>query len=319
MDRSEPFLYTGQPRGAIPRSITHVRVDPSVLEIDAYAFKNCRQLIRVVLCEGLERIYNNAFENCTSLQQIIIPTNVAEIGSRAFQNCSQLMNVDLNEWLEFIDDRAFCRCTSLEQIIIPPNVENLGVSVFSGCRQLMSIQLSEGLEKIPENSFQGCSALRSIRIPSTVIFIAEDAFKNSSGLLEIEFCEVLEQFVHEVPLTWWNHGNSAVSLRTYSFLAKKNILARLDRIKKRSWKIHIHDMLQRIPEELITRPDDYMDSIDSQLSKYEQAKEVAFILELHLWKELMEGKSRSNLMKLQWRYNSLSMVPIIIPNVLLFL
>ena len=119
-------------------------------------------------------------------------------------------------------------------------------------------------------------------------------------------------------LPWWNHGNSEESLRTYSFLAQHNIPARVDRIKKRSWKIHIHDRLQRIPEGLIVEPD-YLDSIKSRLSKYEEAQNVAPFLELALWKSHMEGRAYSNLMKLQCCYNSLSMVPIIIPNVLSFL
>jgi hypothetical protein len=394
----ETFLYTGQNKEDIPRSITHVRVDPSVIEIGMYAFQNCRQLLSVELCEGLEHIWSFAFESCTSLEQIIMTPNVKDIGSGAFQNCRQLMilelceglerihdsafknctslqriiipasvyaindqafhncrqlmNVDLNEWLESIEERAFCRCTSLEQIIIPPNVEYLedrafcrctsleqiiipsnveylGLSVFRNCRQLMSVQLCEGLEKIHENAFQGCTSLRSIRIPSTVIFIHKDAFKDCSGLVEIVFCEVLEEFVHEVSLPWWNHGNSEESLRTYSFLSASDIPARLGRIKKRSWKTDIHDMLQRIPEGL--NDDDnnrdyarngrsfYLDSIKSRLSKYEEAQKVAPFLELALWKSHMEGQANSHLMKLQCRYNSLSMGPIIIPNVLSFL
>jgi hypothetical protein len=95
---------------------------------------------------------------------------------------------------------------------------------------------------------------------------------------------------------------------------------RFYRIKKRSWKIHIHGMLQRIPVGLMEHGD-YMDSIDSQLSKYETAKEYALILELALWNFHMEGgpSISKNLRKLQCRNNSFSTGLIIIPNVLSFL
>ncbi len=148
-------------------------------------------------------------------------------------------------------------------------------------------------------------------------------------LLAIELCEEIEQFVHEASLHWWNHGVSEESLRTYSFLARRNIPSRLDTIHFQTWKENIHNMLQRIPEELeyddINRiwDDRYFDSIEHRLSDYEQAQEVAPILELALWKSKMEeqliSKGLDAEMKLQFYLYSLSMVCIIIRKALSFL
>ena len=118
-------------------------------------------------------------------------------------------------------------------------------------------------------------------------------------------------------------------MKTYSFLARRNIPSRLDTIHFQTWKENIHNMLQRIPEELeyddINRiwDDRYFDSIEHRLSDYEQAQEVAPILELALWKSKMEEQLNSKgldaEMKLQCRLYSLSMVCIIIRNALAFL
>lgn len=57
---SEPFIYTGQWRYDIPRTVTHVILDPSVKKISIDAFRKCTQLMHVELCDGLERIGDGA-------------------------------------------------------------------------------------------------------------------------------------------------------------------------------------------------------------------------------------------------------------------
>ena len=81
-------------------------------------------------------------------------------------------------------------------------------------------------------------------------------------------------------------------------------------------------MFQRIPEEPCK--ESYFALIESWLAIYEQLRtDVAPILELALWKAKMEEQSIRNLldaqMKLQCRFDSLSMVSITIPNTLSFL
>jgi hypothetical protein len=69
---------------------------------------------------------------------------------------------------------------------------------------------------------------------------------------------------------------------------------------------------------------EYFDWMEYRVSNYEYLQDnVAPLLELALWKAKMEEQSNSNLldeqMKLRCRFDSLSMVSIIIPNTLSFL
>ena len=63
--------------------------------------------------------------------------------------------------------------------------------------------------------------------------------------------------------------------------------------------------------------------VESQLSMYKHLQNAASILELALWKSKMEEQVNGNLLddqiKWQCRFDSMSMVPIIIPNALSFL
>lgn len=91
------FLYMGQDRSEIPRDITHARVDPSVNVIGEKSFDNCKQLVEVEFCEGLEEIGFRAFSYCTSLTKFKVPSTVKKIGAEAFCNCEQLVEVELCE------------------------------------------------------------------------------------------------------------------------------------------------------------------------------------------------------------------------------
>ncbi len=343
----EPFLYTGQSSRNVPRDVTHVKVDPTVKVIGKDAFGCCYQLRNVELCEGLEQIDAWSFGFCTSLTSISIPSTVKVIGDEAFDCCNQLRNVKLCEGLEILDDHAFGNCIELERINIPSTVKRIGSS-FEGCYQLRSVELCEGLERIDSDAFYGCKSLQRISIPSTVKYICMDAFKDCDSLVAIEFCDEIEKFVNELSLPWWNNGVSEAAWITYSFLAQRNIPARLDKLTATVWKKNIYNMLQLIPEILKDDENEYNEDeegddeeedyeqeeeengvtyyfayIESQLSNYEHLQEVAPFLELALWKAKITEQANGNIIqddtKILCRVNSFSMFAIIFPNVLSFL
>ena len=343
MDSDGSFIYMGQSSRSIPRPVARVRVDPAVKVIGKEAFAGCEQLINVELCEGLERIDEQAFIGCKSLTSITIPSTVKVIGQHAFRDCFELRNVKLNEGLEEIGHGAFTHCTSLTSIRIPSTVKEIGSHAFRGCTQLRNVELNEGLEIISCATFQRCTSLRRIKIPATVTFIQKYAFHECSALLEFEFCKEMEQLLNEASLSLWNHDSSKASLRTYSFLAQHNIPSRLGTIKVRVWRDIIHNMLRQIPERFHYKPDYeeridnffeevqnvyfelYFHSIVSRLANYEHLQDIAPFLELALWKANITEYSDGDIsnveddVKLMCRINSLSMFPIIFPNVFSFL
>lgn len=328
-------------------SLEQILIPSTVKVIGAYAFYNCSRLRCVVLCGGQQRIDDRAFEKCTSLEGIRIPSTVKNISQDSFWGCTKLMNMELCDGLEHIGSRAFSDCTSLEHIQIPSTVQVIDRRAFQGCTKLRIVELFNGIERIKCEAFKDSTSLERVRIPSTVNFIHERAFKGCTSLVAIEFCEQIQQFVHEISLSWWNRGVSTASLRTYSFFAQCDFLARLDALKVLTWKENIHGMLQTIPnmissneewdeEELYEKePEEdgwkeweeegnYFESIQFLLVDYQYLQEeIVPLLELALWKLKMSEQSTSNIiitqMKLQCRCDSLSMGLIVIPYALSFL
>ena len=80
-----------------------------------------------------------AFENCTSLTGITIPSSVTSIGTSAFENCTSLTSIAIPEGVTGIGTSVFEDCTSLTSVTIPNSVTDIDVFAFGGCTSLTSI------------------------------------------------------------------------------------------------------------------------------------------------------------------------------------
>ena len=159
-------------------------------------------------------IDTRAFENCSSLTSIEIPSRVVYIGLYAFDGCSSLTRIVVDNQntayaseesnciiqkstntlivgcsrtkipssVTSIGDYAFIDCSSLTSIKIPSSVTSIGWYTFSGCSSLTSIKIPDSVTSIAANAFQRCSSLTSIKIPDSVTSIGEDAFDGCSNL-----------------------------------------------------------------------------------------------------------------------------------------
>lgn len=154
-------------------------------EIGEEAFKQCHDLISIVIPDNVLWIEDNAFNGCVSLLEIVIPDYVTWIGTNAFSNCSGLKDIIIGSNVSTIGSYAFMGCTSLENIIIPNCVRYLGASALKGCSELVNIVISDKIASIKNNTFSECSSLLDIVIPDSVTSIGSSAFQGCSSLTEI--------------------------------------------------------------------------------------------------------------------------------------
>ena len=116
-------------------------------------------------------IYRYAFEGCSGLTSITIPSSVTSIGIHAFEGCSGLTSIK-----------------------IPSSVTSIGSTAFEGCSGLTSITIPSSVTSIGQSSFSVCSGLTSVTIPSTVTSIGYQAFYGCIGLSEIRFNGTIAQW-----------------------------------------------------------------------------------------------------------------------------
>ncbi len=171
-----------------------------VTSVAENAFRVCLDL-KNIMFEGnsqLTSIGEHAFDNCSSLETITIPSSVTNIGSCAFQNCISLDSVifEGNSQLTSIEEGAFWHCSSLTSILIPSSVTSIAGPILYGCSSLTNIIVDENgvydsrdncnalIETSTNTLLSGC---KTTIIPSSVTSIGEYAFSGCVDLTSIIF------------------------------------------------------------------------------------------------------------------------------------
>lgn len=111
--------------------------------------------------EGTKKICEYAFDDCTNLEDIVLPSSLSEIEMGAFEDCA-----------------------SLESITIPEKVTEIKFSTFKDCEALEKVTFHNNIKSVGINAFSGCTSLKDINIPSSVKRIGEDAFCNTALFMD---------------------------------------------------------------------------------------------------------------------------------------
>ena len=123
-----------------------------------------------------------AFDYCSKLTSVTIPSSVITIGYAAFEGCTSLGSIDIPNSVTTIGRNAFYGCNTLRSVTIPNSVISIGESAFSGCAGLTSVIIEEGLTIISEFCFGYCTALSSINLPNSLVLIGNSAFFGCANL-----------------------------------------------------------------------------------------------------------------------------------------
>lgn len=185
------FSYDMTPKGIIITDYSGSGTEPvieedysgtPVIAIDDDAFKDCKNLKRLVIPDKVKRIGERTFENCTGLKEVIIGKRVEVIGSNAFYGCGALSSLKLPKNLRTIEDSAFEDCISLTELEIPPKTREIGWNAFFGCSGLTSVTIPDSVKKIDDFAFHDCKGLQVLDLGNGVKEIGWECFSGCSQL-----------------------------------------------------------------------------------------------------------------------------------------
>ena len=148
-------------------------------------------------------ISNCAFESCTKLLALYIPTGVTSIAASAgsFTGCSEGLVLYCEEyaapegwgsnwsgstravkWGVSVEEGAFWTVNAFaENVTIPEYLSSLPNNAFYNHTNLKSVVIPAGITALPENAFYGCTGLTKVTIPSRLTTFGERAFYSCTG------------------------------------------------------------------------------------------------------------------------------------------
>ena len=164
-------------------------------EIADGAFNECTKLESVILPSEVTRIGNWAFTTCNSLNTITIPASVTDIGAGAFAGCINMISMTVDTENPVYDSREDCNAiihsstntvvAGCKNMTIPEGVTSIGDWALNGMWSLTSVVLPSSLTSIGTGAFSWCWSLPSITIPANVTSIGGGAFEGCSNLTSV--------------------------------------------------------------------------------------------------------------------------------------
>lgn len=131
---------------------------PSTVEsIMPLAFSNCLDVASYLVEEANPffesregALYNTltgtliAYPPASPAKAFSVPEGTKEIGQDAFMNCTTLEEISLPEGLETIGQDAFRNCDGLKTLDIPPSVQSIGPDAFTQWKGILTLRVREG-------------------------------------------------------------------------------------------------------------------------------------------------------------------------------
>ena len=110
-----------------------------VTRIKDNAFKDCKMVETVTVCEGVTSIGKNAFKDCIALREIILPSVMKEIKEGAFSGCKSLTSITIPSGITVIETNTFKDCIALESIELPKSVVKFEAYASGACKALSDV------------------------------------------------------------------------------------------------------------------------------------------------------------------------------------
>ena len=149
------------------------------------AFNSCSKLTGISIPTTVTVIGDSAFGDCSGLTTVTIPLGVTELGVNSFRRCTGLVSVGLPQSLLTIKDWAFADCSALESIPLPANLTTIGFESFAMCVALEDVQFLAGLKTIGIRAYKQCASLEEVSVPAGVTTIGGGAFTRCTKLESI--------------------------------------------------------------------------------------------------------------------------------------
>ncbi len=208
--------YNAEDGYTLEDGVLKIPDDLNVMYIGEEAFKDNKNIKKIIIPSSVVDIRARAFLNCTALEEVyfvstekqaIADADVAMIYENAFEGCINLKKVDFsNTKTVTLAQNCFADCTNLTEVVDMPSIgtmhhrafANTGLTsvdlsglhmsgryVFDGCTDITEVTTGK-FTAIGDYMFNGCTGLRE-KITIKTSKIGEGAFNGCTNLQGVIF------------------------------------------------------------------------------------------------------------------------------------
>ncbi len=174
----------------IPDRVNYMGQEFAVKAMNDSAFYGASNITSIVINAKIEKIPNQAFYECSKLENVSLQEGLKSIGEYAF-SYSGIKHLTLPQTVETLGERAFFQCIALESINIPSGLTAVPRYCFSYCKALTSLSFGNQIESIGEYALQNCSSLTSVTLPEKLTAIPNYMFSNCVSLENVTIPETV--------------------------------------------------------------------------------------------------------------------------------
>lgn len=175
--------------------ILNIEIPNTVSSIGQYAFAGTRiRNVNFKEDSKLTYIGYNAFRECTSLEQFIMPNTVTKLGTYynyvdnecgTFYGCTNLEKLHFSDALLTLEQRVCYDCYKLKEVHLPQNIQSIRDYAFYQASSLRKIDMPASLKTIDHGAFYQCG-LDSVKLPITLSTLGSYAFQECKSLKYVE-------------------------------------------------------------------------------------------------------------------------------------
>lgn len=168
------------------QSITSLEIPKKVQKIDNSVFSGCKYVKKVTFKEGskLTEIGQEAFNKCTALTSITLPTGLKKLGYRPFNKCTALKKITIPSTVTE-GDRILGKSTSVTKVTFAAGIKTIPSDILRNACSVETITIKSGVTTIGNRAFYNCTGLKTMTIPATVTTIKSSAFSGCTALTSI--------------------------------------------------------------------------------------------------------------------------------------
>ena len=142
----------------------------------------------LLLLDSLEYVWDHAFYDCATLNNVTFPDGLVFIGRSAFQGCSSssFARVTLPDSVRMVCEYAFYGCSGVTKVSLGNGITSVPEYCFGRCSSMTELELADSITSIADHAFRDCVGLQYVDL-NNVSVVGNGSFQSTTGQSELEF------------------------------------------------------------------------------------------------------------------------------------